>query len=156
MNLVHWKPRENWMDPFESFEDIQNEMNKLLSYPLTRPISKRLGQLEKLWALAVDIHDTKDAIVFKADIPGLTKDQIDVAVDNNVLTIRGEKKEEKDEKKKDIVRSERFYGAFQRSFTLPQGIDSTKVNAIYKDGVLEVTIPKKEEAITKLIKVDVK
>ena len=156
MNLVPWKSSENWMDPFTSLEDMQNEMNKLFNYPTMKPLIKRSGQWDKIWAPAVDIHDTKDALVVTADIPGLTKDQIDVSVDNNVLTIKGEKREEKEEKKKEMVRSERFYGSFQRSFTLPVGIDQTKVNAAYKDGVLEVSIPKKEEAKANQIKVDVK
>jgi len=156
MNLVPWKSSENWMDQFVSLEDLQNEMNRLFNYPAQKPLIKRSGQWDKLWAPAVDIHDTKDVLTFKADIPGLTKDQIDVSVDNNVLTIKGEKSEEKEETKKNIVRSERHYGSFQRSFTLPTGIDSTKVNAAYKDGVLEVSIPKKEEAKAKQIKVDVK
>jgi HSP20 family protein len=123
MNIIPWKARENWLDPFESVEDIQN---RLFNYPSVSPASKRLGQFSKIWVPAVDIYDTKDAIMFKADIPGLTKDQINVSVDNNILTIKGEKIDEREEKKKNIVRSERFYGSFQRTFTLPAGTDSAK------------------------------
>lgn len=150
MNLVPWKSRGTGLDVFEDLEDLQKQMNRIFDvrWPL-----KGNGDI---WAPAVDIIDEKDQIRIKADLPGLKREDIEVSADNGILTIKGEKKEEKEIKEKDYVRSERYYGAFHRSFSLPSGVDSQKVNASYKDGVLEVTLPKKEEAKPKQVKVEVK
>lgn len=153
MNLVPWRPRETGLDVFEDFGEFQKEMNRLFNLTLHRPGKKANGGA--LWAPAVDIIDEKDHIRVRADLPGMRKDEIEVSVNNDTLTIRGEKREEKEIKEKDYVRSERYYGAFHRSFTLPAGVDPQKVNAGYKDGVLEITLPKREDARPKEIKVDV-
>ena len=86
----------------------------------------------------------------------MKKENIEVNVENDVLTVRGEKKEEKETKEKDYIRSERYYGAFHRAFSLPASVDASKVNASYKEGVLEITLPKKEGAKSKQTKVDIK
>ena len=104
----------------------------------------------------LDITDEKDQIKVKADLPGLKKEDIEINLENDILTIKGEKKEEKEIKEKDFIRSERYYGAFHRAFTLPASVDAAKVNAAYKEGVLEITLPKKEGAKPKQIKVDIK
>lgn len=153
MNLVPWRPRETGLDVFEDFGEFQKEMNRLFNLTLHRPGKK--GNGGALWAPAVDIIDEKDHIRVRADLPGMKKEEIEVSVNNDTLTIRGEKREEKEIKEKDYVRSERYYGAFHRSFTLPAGVDPQKVNAGYKDGVLEITLPKREDARPKEIKVDV-
>lgn len=154
MNLVPWRARETGLDIFEDLEGFQNEMNRLFNGTLHRPGKK--GNGGALWAPAVDIIDEKDDIRVRADLPGMKKEEIEVSVNNDTLSIKGEKKEEKEIKEKDYVRSERYYGAFQRSFTLPAGVDPQKVNAAYKDGVLEITLPKREDAKPKQIKVDIK
>ncbi len=154
MKLVPWRERESGLDIFGDLEDIQREMNRLFDVSLRQPGKK--GNGGTLWAPAVDIIDEKDTIRVRADLPGIKKDEIEVSVNNDTLTIKGEKKEEKEIKEKDYVRSERYYGAFCRSFTLPAGVDPQKVNAGYKDGVLEITLPKREDAKPKQIKVDVK
>ena len=154
MNLVPWRPRETGLDIFEDLGEFQKEMNRLFNLTLHRPGKK--GNGGALWAPAVDIIDEKDHIRVRADLPGMKKEEIEVSVDNDTLTIRGEKREEKEIKEKDYVRSERYYGAFHRSFTLPAGVDPQKVNAGYKDGVLEITLPKREDAKPKQIKVDIK
>lgn len=153
MNLVPWRPRETGLDVFEDFGEFQKEMNRLFNLTLHRPGKKVNGGA--LWAPAVDIIDEKDHIRVRADLPGMKKEEIEVSVNNDTLTIRGEKREEKEIKEKDYVRSERYYGAFHRSFTLPAGVDPQKVNAGYKDGVLEITLTKREDARPKEIKVDV-
>lgn len=151
MKLVPWKNRS--LDLFEDLEDLQQEMNRVFDLKM-RPF--KLGNGDKLWAPAVDIVDEKDQIKVKADLPGLKKEDIDVSVENDVLTIKGEKKEEKETKEKDYIRSERYYGAFHRAFTLPASVDAAKVNAAYKEGVLEITLPKKEGAKPKQTKVEIK
>ena len=153
MNLMPWKSRGTGLDVFTDMEDLQKEMNRLFDLRSSWPVKTINGGI---WAPAVDIIDEKDQIRIKADLPGLKKEDIEVSADNGVLTIKGEKKEEKEVKEKDYVRSERFYGAFHRSFSLPTGVDSQKVNASYKDGVLEVTLPKREDAKPKQVKVEIK
>lgn len=154
MNITPWKPRGTGLDFFEDFGDIQREMNRLFDFTL--PLALKKGNGASFEAPAVDILDEKDQIRVKADLPGMKKEDIEVSAENNMLTIRGEKKEEKEVKEKDYVRSERYYGAFHRSFTLPAGIDAQKVNATYKDGVLEILLPKKEEAKSKQAKIEIK
>lgn len=154
MDLIPWRAKGTGLDLFEDLEDFQKEMNRLFDLTMHRPGKKVNGAT--FWAPAIDVIDEKEQIRVKADLPGLKKDEIEVSVENDVLTIRGEKKEEKEIKEKDYIRSERYYGSFHRSFTLPSGVDAQKVNANYKDGVLEITLPKKEEAKSKQVKVDIK
>ncbi len=154
MSLIPWKSRGAGLDVFQDMEDFQKEMNRLFDLRSQLPV--KTGNGGGLWSPAVDIIDEKDQIRIKADLPGLKKEDIEVSADNDVLTIKGEKKEEKEIKEKDYVRSERYYGAFHRSFSLPTGVDPQKVNAVYKDGVLEVTLSKREDAKPKQVKVEVK
>jgi HSP20 family protein len=154
MNLVPWRGRESGLDLFEDLDEFQKEMNRLFNVTLHHPGKK--GNGGALWAPAVDIIDEKDHLRVRVDLPGMKKEEIEVSVNNDTLTITGEKKEEKEIKERDYVRSERYYGAFHRSFTLPAGVDPQKVNAGYKDGVLEITLPKREDAKPKQIKVDIK
>jgi HSP20 family protein len=109
------------------------------------------------WMPPVDIIEDKNGIVVKAEAPGLEKDNFKIAVEDNVLTISGEKKVEFEEgdKEHSLHRTERVYGQFSRSFTLPRGVDTSKVKAKYRNGVLEVTLPKSEESKPKEISVDV-
>ena len=154
MRLVPWRSRESGLNLFDNLEDFQSEMNRLFDFRLSRPVKAGISATE--WMPAVDVVDEKDQIRVKADLPGFKKEEIGVSVDNGMLTIKGEKKEEKENKEKDYIRSERYYGVFHRSFTLPAGVDAPKVHASYKDGVLEITLPKKQDAKPKQIKVDVK
>lgn len=105
------------------------------------------------WMPAVDIEDQADKVVVHADIPGVKPEDISVTLENNVLTLSGERKSESEEKGKDFTRVERTYGKFFRSFTLPQGADPAKISATSKDGVLEVVVPKSEKTQPRQIKV---
>jgi HSP20 family protein len=107
------------------------------------------------WAPRVDIAETEKAFVIKAEIPEVKKEDVKVIVDNGVLTIRGERKQEKEEKGKKFHRVERYYGSFTRSFTLPDNVDETKIKATFKDGMLNLQIEKTEEAKPKTIEVKV-
>lgn len=152
MRLIPYK--ENWLDPFDQLEDFA-KMNRLFDLNFPRPIMKP-GNGENFWVPAVDVADEKAQITVKADIPGMSKDQIEVSVHNDVLTIKGEKKQEKEVKEKDYIRTERSYGSFSRSFTLPAEVDAANVKASYKEGVLEIVLPKKEGAKAKQVKVEIK
>jgi HSP20 family protein len=104
----------------------------------------------------VDIYEENDKFVIKAEVPGVKKEDIDISIENNILTIKGERKFEKETKKENYHRAERYYGAFQRAFTLPGIVNQEKIKANLDNGVLTVEIPKKEEVKPKKIAIDVK
>lgn len=108
-----------------------------------------------IWNPPVDVFETKDSLVLKADLPQVNKEDVDISVDGNLLTIRGERKREKEINEKDYYRMERSYGTFSRSFTLPGTVNAEKIEASFEGGVLSVTLPKKEESKPKQIKVKV-
>jgi HSP20 family protein len=107
------------------------------------------------WAPAVDIHETKDELVAQVDLPGLSEKDIDIRVENNTLTIRGERKFEKDVEEENYLRVERAYGSFTRTFSLPNTISAESIRAEYKNGVLTVRMPKREESKPKQVKISV-
>lgn len=156
MSLIRRNPEKNWTNPFFELERLQNEMNRLFDFSLSRWPERDMGILEGAWSPAIDIYDSRDNIVVKADIPGLSKDEIEVSVHNDTLVIRGEKKREDKIKEDEFVRTERFYGGFHRAVTLPSTVDADKVKAVYNNGVLELTLPKREEVKPKQIQIDVK
>lgn len=139
-------------NPFADTEEFptglrlfQDTINRLMSDQATaRP-----------WAPAVDILETENELVLKADVPGIDQKDIDIQIENGTLTLKGERKFERDEKNKGFHRMERSYGAFVRYFTLPDTVDSEHVRAEYSSGVLSVTLPKKEVAKPRSIKVQV-
>ncbi len=143
-------------NPFWEFEKLHRDMSRIFDPIVSGETDQDVSLWAGSWSPAVDVLDQKDAIVVKADLPGLSKEDIDVTIENNVLAIRGEKKHEEKHKDGDVIRSERYYGSFHRAFTLPSSVDPQKVQAKFQDGVLELEIAKKEEARPKQIKVDVK
>jgi len=149
MAIVRW-------DPFQDLISLQERMNRLFEQTLDHSRGEREGMVAGTWAPAVDIYETPDSIVLQAELPGLSKDDIDIQVRDNVLTLKGERRSEKEVKEGNYLRVERAYGGFQRAFTLPAAVQADKVRAVFKDGVLDVSIPKAEEAKPKQIKIDVK
>jgi HSP20 family protein len=119
-----------------------------------RPVRWPFGDGERGWAPAVDMVDGKDEIVVKAELPGLAEKDIEVTLENGALTIRGERKEEKEEHKENCYYSDRAYGAFTRTLPLPAGVERDKVKATFEKGVLEVHLPKAKDA--KGTKVEIK
>ncbi|OAQ21152.1 Hsp20/alpha crystallin family protein [Thermosulfurimonas dismutans] len=107
------------------------------------------------WAPAVDVSETEEAVVVRADVPGLEPEDLEISLSGNFLTIKGEKKQEREEKKENFYRMERLYGSFVRSIELPAEVEADKVEATYKNGVLKIVLPKKAEAKGKTIKVKV-
>lgn len=108
------------------------------------------------WAPRVDIAETEKEFIIKAEIPEVKKEEVKISVDNGILSIRGERKQEKEEKGKKFHRVERYYGSFTRSFTLPDNVDETKIEASFKDGMLNIQIPKSEKSKPKAIDVKIK
>jgi HSP20 family protein len=156
MALVPWRPKESWWDVFGDLDKFHTEVDRFFNLPLTKWADTDSGLLEGAWSPAVDIYDSKDSLLVRADMPGMKKDGIEVSVHKDTLLIKGEKKQEQEEKGKDFVRMERFYGSFNRAIRLPSDVDADKVQANYKDGVLELTLPKKEEAKPKQLKIEIK
>ena len=144
-------------DPWREFETLQERINRIFDTSLLR---RYMGEEEGLetgsWVPAIDVIDNRDHYLVRADLPGVSKDDIEVDVSDGTLTIKGEKKRETKEEGDNYIRVERTYGTFVRSFTLPDDVDSDKIKASYENGVLELVIPKKEEAKPKKIKVEVK
>ena len=137
MQLVKWNPRKNVFS-------VRNRINSIFDdffYP-SRWADFHSSLTD--WNPIVDIYENDDQIVVKADLPGVEKKDIHVDVKNNVLTIRGERSFESESKKQNLYRRERALGKFERSLTLPSKVDTEKINASYKDGVLKVEIPKPE------------
>jgi len=156
MSLMRRNQMRPLWNPFAELENLQDEMNRLFDFSLSKWPERDAGLLESAWRPAIDIYDGKDHLLVKADIPGLSKEEIEVSVHGNTLVLKGEKKKEEKVKDKDFVRSERFYGSFHRAITLPGGVDYDQVKATYANGVLELKLPKKEEAKPKQIQIDVK
>lgn len=140
-------------DPFEDLMALQRRINRLFEDLFPTSERELLPTTWTRWTPAVDIYEEPDAILVEADLPGLSKDDITVNLENNVLTIRGERKLEREDKRENYHRIERAYGVFARSFTLPSEVDPDKIDAEFKDGVLRIRMPKKEEAKPKQIKV---
>jgi HSP20 family protein len=150
MALVRWRPSTELWDPFANLAEIQDEMNRLFDTSL-----RRHGDLESGFYPSLDIVEEKDSLLVKADLPGMTKEDISVAIQDNILTIKGERKYDVEKKETSYYRRERSYGTFTRSIELPMGVDANKVAATFHDGVLLVTLPKAENAKPKEIKVSV-
>jgi HSP20 family protein len=142
-------------DPFRDLMAIQDRMNRLFQETMARQRGEEelaLGQ----WSPPVDIYETGDRIVLRADLPGLEQSEIEVRVDDNTLTLRGERKAPPDVKPEDFHRAERPHGPFLRSFNLPQNVDQGGIRATHKNGVLDIVLPKKREAKATSIRVDVR
>jgi HSP20 family protein len=147
MAIVRW-------DPYRELAAMQDRLNQFFD-DTRRSDDDVMSRGD--WMPAVDIFQTdQHEVVLKAEVPGLKREDIDLKVENNTLTIKGERRQEKSVAKEHYHRVERCYGAFSRSFSLPNAIDSEKVRAEYRDGVLTVTLPLREEAKPRQIKVDVK
>lgn len=132
---------------------LQDQVNRLFEDSFTRDRSGRADLAT--WAPAVDIYETGNELVVKADLPDLKDEDIDVRVENNTLTIRGERKFEKDINEENYLRIERTYGSFMRSFSLPNTVSSENIRADYRNGVLTLHMAKREESKPKQIKISV-
>ncbi len=149
--LARWEPfaglrRRN--DVFSELTGIQQEMNRLFDEFFGE---RRSGLAEGNWLPAVDVSENETEILVRAELPGMNQDDIELHLQDNVLTLKGEKKQETKEEKKNYHRTECSYGSFTRSFTLPATVAQDQIKATFKDGVLEVSLPKAEEAKTKKI-----
>ena len=142
MALVRW-------EPVRELSSLQNEMNRLFNTffdaPTTTGGGGGNGGAARRWIPSMDLVETEDHFVLRADLPGLSEEDVSIELEDNVLTVSGERKAEHEEKKEGYYRVERSFGQFRRSLTLPEGVDAEGINATFDKGVLEVRIPKPEE-----------
>ena len=150
MALVRW-------DPVREIDSLQGEMNRLFSTFFDTPTTRGNGGngTMRRWIPAMDLVETGEHFVLKADLPGMTENDVNIEIENNVLTISGERKTEHEEKHEGYYRLERATGAFARSLTLPEGIDAEAVSATFDNGVLEVRIPKPAQAQPRKVQIGV-
>jgi HSP20 family protein len=148
MSLIKW-------NPFNELEDISNRLNQIFGRPAVSAAADQ--QMLKMadWTPSVDISETDQAYLIKAEIPEVKREDVKVTIDDGMITIQGERKMEKEEKGKKFHRIERSYGSFVRSFRLPDGVDESKAKAEFKDGMINVTLPKSEKAKSKAVEVAV-
>jgi HSP20 family protein len=143
-----------WTDPFREFAHLQDRINRVFTDTYGRADEGLMTSGN--WAPPVDIYQNGDhEVVLKAELPDMTREDIEITVDNGTLTVKGEKKLSSEVKEEHYHRIERHYGTFSRSFSLPRTVDAAKVAAEYKNGVLTVRLPLREEARPRQIKVDV-
>jgi HSP20 family protein len=147
MALVRW-------EPVREISSIQSEMNRLFNSFFDTPTTGNGGTARR-WLPAMDVVETDDHFVLTADLPGLGEEDVNIEIEENVLTVSGERKAEHEEKREGFVRVERSYGSFRRSLTLPEGVDAEAVSANFDKGVLEIRIPKPEQRKPRKVEIQV-
>ena len=153
MALIRWqRPETGRWDPLNHLSTLRSEIDRLFESPFAG-FSEGLQPFMSGWSPALDVREDKDNFFVRAEIPGMKKEAIEISLHEGVLTLSGERKEEKTHENAEIHRSERFVGRFQRTLTLPAHVDAEKVKATYQDGILTVTLPKAETAKPKQIQV---
>jgi HSP20 family protein len=140
-------------DPFRDLNTLQDRMNRLFE-EANRGWRSGEPASASAWSPAVDIYETETEIVVKAEIPGVDRKDIELNLEKNVLTLRGDRRFEKETKDENYHRIERAYGTFSRSFSIPAVVDESKIKADYRDGVLTIALPKTEKAKPKQIKIE--
>ena len=153
MALIRWRPQSevNSWTPLRDLFNMQREIGRVFEGLFSE--SDSISPEVSLWLPRVDVTENKESYVIKAELPGVNKENVKITLHDGVLTLKGEKKQEKEEKDTNYHRVERSYGSFERSFTLPTGVRSEKIDASFKDGVLSITLPKAEESKPKEIEV---
>jgi len=155
MKLMRFNRPEFWnVSPFEQFQGLRDELNRLFEFPLGE--FNRAGECFNVWAPALDLREDKDNLLVSLELPGMKKEDIEVSVHEGVLSVSGERHSEKRGTDAETHRTERFYGRFQRTVTLPKPVHAEAIKATYKDGVLNITLPKTEAAKPRQIEVNVR
>lgn len=141
---------------FRGFESLRRDMNRMFDEFFRGDISVDESFFNRDWSPAVDIAENNNEYIIKAELPGLQKEEVKISIENNILTIRGERKNEQEKKETNYHRIERSYGMFERSFAVPGTVKTSEIDAQFKDGILTLTLPKAEETKPKMIDVKVK
>ena len=151
MALVRWYDRD--LEPVGTFDWLQRQINELFDFPR---FPESQGLFDRRVSPAIDVVEHADRFTVECDLPGIDQKDIDISIASGVLTIRGEKKTEKKSEKSKVYKKETWEGSFQKTVSLPTGVDADKVEATFTDGVLKITLPKREEAKTKKIELKAK
>jgi HSP20 family protein len=146
MALIRW-------DPFHDLLSLQDRMDRLFQDAMPRNKGYEQSLSAGFWSPAVDIYETDDAVILKAELAGLNKSDVTIEIKDSTLILKGERKFEKDIKEENYHRIERSYGSFSRTFSLPSTVDQAKVSATFKDGLLEIKVPKLTETRPKQIEI---
>lgn len=154
MAIIKWAPQHTGWAPFQDLATIQDRINNLFEGSMGYKDDKSLASTT--WRPLVDIFEDEQSITIKAELPEVDEKDVQVTLDNNMLTIKGERNLEKEEKKESYHRIERYYGSFQRSFELPTTVNRDSISASYDKGVLKVVLTKKEEDQPKKVEIEIK
>jgi HSP20 family protein len=138
VTIVRW-------EPLRELSSLQNEMNRLFNTVFDAPATPGNGGTMRRWVPAMDLLETADHFVLRADLPGMTQEDVKIELEDSTLTVSGERQAEHEDKQEGYYRVERAFGSFSRSLTLPKGIDADAVTASFENGVLEIRVPKPEE-----------
>jgi HSP20 family protein len=155
MSLIRWNPTRDLAAFPSEISGLQRDMNRIFD-SFFRGGSEEPALINAAWVPAVDVAEEDSQYVVKVELPGVNKDDVNISLESNILTIRGEKKTEQESKGKNYHRVERSFGSFHRSFALPTTVKVDKIDAVFKDGILAVTMPKADEAKPKQIEVKVR
>jgi HSP20 family protein len=156
MAMERWRPfgsTERW-EPFRNVSDIQGEVNRLFDTFLGRPAAGTMVN-GRPWLPAIDMHETKDDLVLTVDVPGVRDKDVTVSITGDLLSIKGERRAPDDAKDYQYLHVERVYGQFERLVQLPMAVQADKVTATYRDGVLQIVLPKAEELKPRAVKIDI-
>lgn len=156
MSLVRWNPARDLSAFPSDVLSMRKEFNSLFERFFHGDLSDTTSAFTSAWIPAVDIAERENDFVVRMELPGVTKEDVKISMQEGILTVKGEKKQERESKASDYHRVERSYGSFQRSFTLPTAIKAENIDASFSDGVLNIALPKAEEAKPKQIDVKVK
>ncbi|HTO10322.1 MAG TPA: Hsp20/alpha crystallin family protein [Candidatus Binatia bacterium] len=155
MAMERWRPFgvvDRW-EPFRNVSDIQGEVNRLFDTFLGRPVGS--APVTRAWLPAVDMHETNDDLVLTVEVPGVREKDVTVSITGDLLSIKGERRWDDQTTDQQYLHTERVYGQFERLVQLPMAVQAEKVKATYRDGVLQITLPKAEELKPRQIKIDI-
>ena len=155
MAMERWRPFasvDRW-EPFRSLIDVQGEVDRLFNTLVGRPVGPTAQG--RPWMPAVDMHETKENLVMRLEVPGVQEKDVTVSITGDLLSVKGERRWEDEGKDQKFLHVERLYGQFERLIQLPMAVQTDKVKAVYRDGVLEITLPKAEELKRREIKIDI-
>jgi HSP20 family protein len=153
MAMERWRPIDRF-DPFRNVGEIQQEVNRIFDSFFGRP-SAQGARGDRVWAPLVDMYETKDDLVLMAEVPGVKEKDVSVSITGDLISIKGERRFDEEMKEPSVLHLERVYGRFERLVQLPMPVQADKVKATYRDGVLEIRLPKAEEVKPRQIKIDI-
>ena len=156
MSLVRWSPVRDLLSFPTDLFSMQREIDRMFDNVLRGGQHDESSFALTAWSPAVDITEHQNEYLVKMELPGVSKDDVKISIQDNLLSVHGEKKQEKELKDAKVHRMERSWGSFDRTFTLPSSVKADGIDAVYKDGILSITLPKAEEARRKQIEVKVK